>query len=184
MASRSRRYRCDSRSRWMGERQTLLRPRIKSEGMIQPRSVVCEPQAYKSVQRRTLTERIGDEVLKLEVRPCDRRPMGIKRQDREIIAKHQAQDDFCNDATTDGPELRGADRSWRAGDRDRYGYFVYRGFGEHVGPKRAVPGEHAVGDRVNRDRLLSCVRRVDGLADQDLRVVQRRDLHRFGHRLP
>jgi len=44
-------------------RQTLLRPRIKSEGMIQPWSVVCEPQEYKSVQRRTLTESIGDEVL-------------------------------------------------------------------------------------------------------------------------
>src|SRR5712672_729366 len=115
------------------------------DGRHRDEAIQSVPQAYKSVQRRTLTESIGDEVLQLEVRPCDRRPMGIKRQDREIIAKDQAQDNFRNDATTDGPELRGADRSWRAGDRDRYGYFVYRGFGEHVGPKRAVPGEHAVG---------------------------------------
>src|ERR1700731_1396500 len=102
------------------------------------------------VQWGPLTESVRDQVFQLEVRPCDRRPMGIKRKHREIVAEDQSQDNFRNDAATDGPELRGADRPGRACNWYSYSRFIPRGLGEHVCPEGAVFSKCAVSDRVDR----------------------------------
>ena len=54
------------------------------------------------------------------------------------------------------------------------------GLGEDVGPERAIAGERAVRDVCDSGLRIACAGLVDRLADDDLIVAQRRQVHRLG----
>jgi hypothetical protein len=122
-------------------------------------------------------------VLQGEVASRHRRPLRIEGQHGGRVAEHQAQHHLGDDAPAHRPQLRSRDRAGRARGGDIHRRLVRRRLGQDIGPERAVSGEHAVGDRVDRHELHARILRLDRLVDEDLGVVQRGEVHGPGHGL-